>query len=111
MYCLYSVFFSFLIPYTLFPGTFVCFVLRNPEKPIIFRISNISGSSSTSIASASWAFVVVEGALDVETDGSEEEVEPLGFESAGLGILDDAFESEVTVFCDRGPVGGAAWDC
>lgn len=51
MYCLYSVTFSFLIPETLLPFTFVFFVDLNPAKPIVFRISAISGSESTSISS------------------------------------------------------------
>ena len=55
MYCLYSVFFSFLTPYTLFPGTFVCFVVLNPTNPIAILIAFVSSSSSgvsTSILSA-----------------------------------------------------------
>ena len=52
MYCLYSVFFSFPIPYTLFPFTFVFFVDLNPVKPIAFRIAATSGSESSSTSSA-----------------------------------------------------------
>ena len=56
MYCLYSVFFSFLTAYTLFPGTFVFFVDLKPANPIIFRIIASSGSSS-STSFASFDFV------------------------------------------------------
>ena len=85
-------------------------MLRNPEKPIIFLISTISGSSSISIASASWALVVIEGALDVGTDGPAEEEVPLGFGAAELTLSEDAFGPVGAGFCDRGPVGGAAGD-
>lgn len=110
MYCLYSAFFSFLTPYTLFPGTFVCFVLRNPEKPIIFRISIISGSSSTSIASVSLDVVTVEGALDAGTGGPVDEEGPFGFGAAEFELLESSFEFVGAGFWDRGPVGGAVAD-
>lgn len=49
MYCLYSVFLSFLTPYSLsLPGTFVFFVLLKPLKPINLFIA-VSSSSSGSI--------------------------------------------------------------
>jgi hypothetical protein len=52
MYCLYSVFLSFLTPYNLsFPGTFVFFVLLNPTKPINLFIA-VSSSSPGSITAA-----------------------------------------------------------
>lgn len=60
MYCLYSVFFSLLTPHTLLPLTLVFFVVVNPAKPIILRISAVSGSSSITIAST--PFVV--GTID-----------------------------------------------
>ena len=50
MYCRYSVFFSFLTAYTLFPGTFVFCVVLNVAKPIVFRNRAVSGSESTSMA-------------------------------------------------------------
>ena len=55
IYCLYSVFFSFLTPYTLFPFTCLFFVDLKPANPIARLISATSGSESTSISS------VVEG--------------------------------------------------
>lgn len=58
IYCLYSVFFSFLTPNALFPGTFVFFVVLNVAKPIIFRIRAISGSESTSMAVVELGLVV-----------------------------------------------------
>jgi len=78
IYCLYSVFFSFPIPYTLFPFTFVFFVDLNPVKPIAFRIAATSGSESTSISSggasgstaAEVPFVGFEGGIgDLEGGG------------------------------------------
>ena len=46
MYCLYSVFFSFLTAYNLsLPGTFVFFVDLNVANPIIFCICSCNSSS------------------------------------------------------------------
>lgn len=98
IYCLYSVFFSFLTPYTLFPFTLVFFVDLNPVNPIAFRISATSGSESSSTSMAS---------LSCTLEGSLELTAPfvlggLGVESAvGRGGLAGA------VLEERGPVGGA----
>lgn len=99
MYCLYSVFFSFLIPDTLFPFTLVFLVDLNPVNPIASRISAISGSESKSTSMASFSLFL---------GGTVEEAVPLAWP---LGFGDEvlagggAFEGGGLV--ERGPVGGA----
>ena len=101
IYCLYSVFFSFLTPDTLFPFTFVFFVDLNPVKPIALRISAISGSESASTSMASFSCFAA---------GSVEEVVPLtlavGLESLSVLLLGGCLDDEFLVKA-RGPVGGA----
>ena len=70
MYCLYSVFFSFRTPYTLFPFTFVFFVDLKPANPIIRLNATVSGSESSSgvsTAIVSTPFTVFEEDLDAGT--------------------------------------------
>ena len=100
IYCLYSVFFSFLTPETLFPFTFVFFVDVNPVNPIALRISAISGSESASTSMASFACAVrgsAEGLVPLTLAAGLEEVS-----AAGGGALDGGFLVKA-----RGPVGGA----
>ena len=61
-------------------------MLRKPAKPIILRISAVSGSSSTSIvASGAFDSVEVEGALEVGTEGPVVVAgAPLGLEVFGM---------------------------
>ena len=66
MYCLYSVFFSFLTPNTLFPLTLVFFVDLKPAKPISRCISGISVSESTSIFVGVALPLVEEGLVELE---------------------------------------------
>jgi len=94
IYCLYSVFFSFRIPDTLFPFTFVFFVDLNPVNPIAFLIAAISGSESTSIS-----FVEAFGSGVTEAPLVTFEVPFAG----GRGDLDDGGGMAEP----RGPVGGA----
>lgn len=53
MYWRYSVFFSFLIPPALFPGTRVFFVVPKPPKPIMACIALSPSSSSTTTSPSS----------------------------------------------------------
>lgn len=103
IYCLYSVFFSFRTPYTLFPFTLVFFVDLNPVNPIALRISATSGSDSASRSIRS----VFPGGFDCAVEAVVV-VAPL---ASPLGLGEEgragggAFEGGA--LAERGPVGGA----
>lgn len=80
-------------------------MVRKPAKPIIFRISAVSGSSSTSITSAAFDCADEERGLDAETEGPVVGGVSLGFED--VGVVEDTLEAVVAGFWDRGPIGGA----
>jgi hypothetical protein len=79
IYCLYSVFFSFLTPYIWLPGTFLLCVVLKPVKPIIFLSRASSSSSSIAIASP-----LGTGLLSFFFSGSGL---TFGLESSGSGLI------------------------
>jgi hypothetical protein len=98
IYCLYSVFFSFLTPETSFPFTFVFFVDANPANPIARLIAAISGSESTSMLSSS---------AEAFGSGVTEEAAPLvGFEVPFLSGGREGVGGGGGLAELRGPVGG-----